>query len=225
MFGVYIPTFNRPDVLEQTIVHLRKNLVTTHEWIVVVGVDDEDPRAAEEGLKKFSPQVVPLLGSSGSLGANVNRCIRFLANSGIELHMGMDDDHWLVGKLWMDAHLSKMQEDGSAGRIHLMMDATGDEHFDHYKFRATMMADRYWHVHWDSPERFMTSFRPHLVHQRWWDRFGMLPEGLNPGETEWFYSGHVKDNGLRSQLEVLVPLRANGFETWMHGMARSTHRP
>jgi hypothetical protein len=133
--------------------------------------------------------------------------------------MGLDDDHHMLAPIELDKHVAKLMNDDRAVRIHLLMDARGDEHFDHYKFTATLDSDRYWRVHPDCEERFMMSFRPHLIHARkWTEVFGYLPEGHPTGMTEWLYSGHCKElcMGLGRSISVLVPLHAYTAETWAH---------
>jgi hypothetical protein len=143
--------------------------------------------------------------------------VAMLRKMGVVVMMGLDDDHHLRQPLDLNRHVEKLIADETAGRIHLLMEAKNDEHFDRYKFVATLDDDHYWRVHWDCAEQFVMSFRPHLVHDRWWQVMGMLAEGKPTGPTEWEYSRRTKMKGVAGcGVNVLVPLRAAGAETWAH---------
>lgn len=176
--------------------------------------DDDTPEVLDE---LPDPRINVLARRAGGIGANVNRLVRYALDGKYDIVMTMDDDHQLIAPLCLDRHARKLQNDASAGRIHLLMEARGDEHFDHYQFAANLDRDHYWRVNWDSPEHFIMSFRPNLTHRRWWECMGYLPEGLKTGETEWQYAAHCKQRGREwSGVDVLVPLSAYGFDHWAH---------
>lgn len=211
--AVCIPTFNRAAIVRRTVELLLAHLHYSGRVTVIVGCDGDDdtPDALiETGASVLSQR-------AGGVGANMNRLLKMAQAQRIEFYITMDDDHHLIAPLCLDRHVTKLMSDASAGRIHLLMEAKNDEHYDNYKFIGTLDSDHYWRVHWDSPEHFIMSFRPNLTHQRWWDVMGYLPEGLRTGETEWQYAAHCRMAGQSGAgVNVLVPLTAPGRETWAH---------
>lgn len=210
--AVLIPTFNRAEIVSRTVDLVASNLRYSGHIAICVGCDGDDD--TPERLTG-SPCAV-LANRAGGIGANVNRLLKVAQRNGAQLFITMDDDHHLVAPLALDRHVAKLMNDASAGRIHLLMEAVNDEHFDPYRFTATLDKDHYWRVHWDSPEHFIMSFRPSLTHSRWWEVMGYLPEGLRTGETEWQYAAHCKSVGAGGGVNVYVPLCAYGFDHWQH---------
>ena len=218
--AVCIPTFNRAPIVRRTVELVLSNLHYAGPIHVIVGCDgDDDTPDQIEQIRDTPPgRVVTVLRSrAGGLGANMNRLIRLAQSQGISMHLGMDDDHHLIAPLRLDRHVRKLMTDASAGWIHLLMEAKGDEHFDRYQFTASLDSDHYWRIHWDCMERFVMSFRPHLAHMRWFEVMGYLAEGLRTGETEWEYSGRCKQRGMAGAgVNAYVPLVAHDAETWHH---------
>lgn len=210
--AVLIPTFNRAEIVSRTVELVASNLRYSGHIAIFVGCDGDDDTS--ERLAALPCAV--LAKRAGGLGANVNRLLKAAQRAGCELFITMDDDHHLVQPLGLNRHVQKLMGDASAGRIHLLMEAVNDEHYDAYQFTATLDKDHYWRVHWDSPEHFIMSFRPNLTHLRWWEVMGYLPEGLRTGETEWHYAAHCKRAGASAGVNVLVPLCAYGFDHWQH---------
>jgi glycosyltransferase involved in cell wall biosynthesis len=217
--AVCIPTFNRAATVRRTVELLFSNLHYQGDISVYVGCDGDDD--TEDQLKQinvnpFYRGLVIFNDRAGGIGANINR----LVSNALLKHdyiVTLDDDHHLISRLTLDRHVLKLRDDLSAGRIHLLMEAQGDEHFDNYGFRATLDENHYWRVDWDSPEHFIMSFRPNITHRRWWDVMGFLPEGMKTGETEWAYARQVKERGIMGAgVNVLVPMCAYGFEHWHH---------
>lgn len=217
--AVLIPTYNRAQIVKRTVELLITNLRYSGRLHVAIGCDGDDNTADVMHDLRFNARapIHVLDNPSGGIGANLNRLIRAAQSHRIEYFIGMDDDHHLIAPLCLDNHVRKLMTDASAGWIHLLMEARGDEHYDKYKFTASLDQDHYWRIHWDSAEHFIMSFRPHLFHQRWLDAMGFLPERLRTGETEYTYAAHCKmRGGLDVGVDALVPLIAHGAETWHH---------
>lgn len=225
--AVLIPTYNRAQIVRRTVELLIANLLYNGRLFICVGCDgDDDTPDILRDLGYVSrgpagatslPNVIIYDNPSGGIGSNLNRLVRAAQSHRIEFFIGMDDDHHLIAPLCLDDHVRKLMSDKSAGWIHLLMEAKGDEHYDKYKFTASLDQDHYWRIHWDSAEHFIMSFRPHVFHQRWLDAMGFLPERLRTGETEYTYAAHCKNRGgLGVGVDALVPLRAYGAETWHH---------
>jgi GT2 family glycosyltransferase len=214
--AVLIPTFNRAEIVSRTVELIASNLRYSGHVHIIVGCDGDDD--TPERLAHLPCTVLARRagGQRSGIGANTNRLLKAAQRAGCECFITMDDDHHLVAPIGLNRHVAKLMNDASAGRIHLLMEAVHDEHFDPYKFTATLDRDHYWRVHWDSPEHFIMSFRPNLTHLRWWEAMGYLPEGLKTGETEWTYAQHCKQAGAASGVHVFVPLCAYGFDHWQH---------
>lgn len=219
--AVCIPTFNRAEILLRSVELLRAHLSLSSGRIVyLVGCDgsDDTPERLQR-LRLPQDELIIFAQRAGGIGANLNRLMRYARESlRADCIMSMDDDHHLVKPLALDRHVNKLLTDGSAGRIHLLMEALHDEYFDAYQFEAVLDRSHYWRIKWDSPEHFIMSFRPNLIHaERWLSVMGYLPEGLRTGETEYRYAAHCKQMGLSGAgVNVYVPLIAAGAETWEH---------
>lgn len=214
--AVLIPTFNRAEIVSRTVELIASHLRYSGRVSIYVGCDGDDDTPERLNGKPCTVLARRAGAQRSGIGANVNRLLKAAQRAGCELFITMDDDHHLVAPLALDRHVSKLMRDASAGRIHLLMEAANDEHFDPYRFTATLDKDHYWRVHWDSPEHFIMSFRPNLTHLRWWEVMGYLPESLRTGETEWQYAQHCKNIAHTAGVNVLVPLSAYGREHWQH---------
>jgi glycosyltransferase involved in cell wall biosynthesis len=217
--AVCIPTFNRAPIVRRTVELLLSNLHYSGRILIFVGCDGADSTPAQIfAIRPIDDRTIVVMGNpAGGIGANMNRLIRQAQAQGIDYYIGLDDDHHLIAPLCLDRHVQKLMTDLSAGWIHLLMEAKGDEHFDRYQFTASLDRDHYWRIHWDCAERFVMSFRPHLAHRRWFEAMGYLAEGLRTGETEWEYSGRTKARGMAGAgVNAFVPLVAHDAGTWHH---------
>lgn len=218
--AVCIPTFNRAGIVARTVELLLQNLSYSGRVSILVGCDGSDDTVERLIPLTNQPATRPVVmfgTPTGGIGPNVNRLVHAALDARNDYIITLDDDHHLIAPLCLDRHVLKLRDDASAGRIHLLMEARHDEHFDSYKFRAVLDSDHYWRVAWDSPEHFIMSFRPNLTHRRWWEVMGFLPEGLKTGQTEWQYAAHCKQVGRSwGGVDVLVPLCAYGFDHWAH---------
>lgn len=131
-----------------------------------------------------------------------------------DMTLTLDDDHWLTKPMDVTPHIKKLVEDPTAGAIRLMQ-------VGGHKLIATL-DEIYWRVRWDSPELYITSFRPTLRHRRFWEVYGMLPEGLRTGQTEESFCHRTLDiartrimQGL-PPVDVLIPLDVATESSWDH---------
>lgn len=210
--AVLIPTFNRASIVRRTIDLLRANLRYSGLVVYYVGCDGTD---STPGV--LSESGVTVLGApSGSLGSNLNRLIANAILGHIEYYLALDDDHWLLNPIRLDEHVAKLRDDSTAGWIHLLVDAVGDEENNGYCFTARLDG-KHWRLQYDSPDEWPCSFRAHLSHRRFHDATGPFYEGLPSGRTEWEYNQRAKKLGIAGRLpSVLVPLCAYGFAYWAH---------
>ena len=197
-------------MVRRTVELLQKNLDYGGKVHYFVGCDGQDDTPAQ--LKDFK-DVTVLAEPSWSLGANLNRLIRATND---EYLYAQDDDHWLLNTICPCNEVYRLQSDKSAGWVHLMLDAVGDEENDGYKFTATLDG-RYWRIGYTPENDWPCSFRPHLWRRDFTDCAGPFDEGLPTGRTEWQFNQRVKRLGMAGQLpSVLVPLCAYGFGYWAH---------
>lgn len=221
--AILVPTFNRAGVCVRTVELLLTNLKYSGELQVFVGCDGSDntPQLlAEWAMQSGNAQRVTILAQpSGGIGANFNR-LATMAHQETDFLISLDDDHHLVAPINLDRHVAKLRDDMTAGWIHLLLEAVGDEHFDPYKFTAVLDKDHYWRIDWACPERFVMSFRPHLFHWRFIEVMGLLAEGLKTGETEYEYATRTKTRGNQfAGVDVLVPFVGYGRDHWHHNAA------
>jgi glycosyltransferase involved in cell wall biosynthesis len=145
--AVLIPTYNRAEILDQTIEALRKNLKGA-ELTFFVGNDHTDP------VFSMDSDVIIFNDPSGSFGANLNRLIKAAVNGGFDYLFQLDDDHLLLEELDLWPHICALREGDGIGWVRLM--GVGS-----HGYRATLVGD-YWMIDWDSHgELYITSCRPH----------------------------------------------------------------
>lgn len=208
--SVLIPTYNRARIVARTVALLRRNLKYSGALKFYVGCDGSDDTPA---LFTNEPDVTVFPAPSGSLGANLNRLV---AAAQSDCLLALDDDHWLMNPLRLDAHVDKLSNDPTAGWIHLLVDAVGDESNDGYKFVARLDG-KHWRLDYDSPDEWPCSFRSHLSHRRFHAAAGPFMEGIQSGRCEMEFNQRAKRLGIAGQLpSVLVPLCAYGFAYWAH---------
>lgn len=191
--AVLIPTYNRVRILNDAIYALRTNTKSA-KLHFVIGNDYEEPITLD-----WLKEVTVLNDPSGSLGANLNRLIKYAIDNGFEYLMQMDDDHMIRsgrGGLDLEPHIKALGD--GIGWIRLMgcgfHDLTAD------------LDGHYWRVRWDSPELYITSNRPHIKLASWHLHFGRYPEGQPLGKTEEGFCHQCKAMAADDSPQVAIPL-------------------
>lgn len=192
--AVIIPTYNRPDILEECIYRLYARLKNA-ELHFYIGNDhsaeiDPEPYQGYKNLKIFNDP-------TGSLGANLNRLILEAKKDGHDFLFQLDDDHYLKGFLNLSTHIDTLKREKEIGWIRLMGVAA-------HRYEA-FLEENYWIIKWNSPELYITSNRPHLKTMRFHDVNGIYPEGKKLGETEEAFCHQCKDKASNRQ-QVAIPL-------------------
>jgi len=199
--GVIIPTFQRHEIVKQTVGLLQGNLRYSGE--IKIMVSEDGPRLPSIPLD----DVMVVKGPSRGLGANLNSLLQAI---GTDFVLQSDDDNWLTGPLDLDAHVKQLLDDPLSGWIRLQYIANHilDARLDGW----------YWHVSWDSPELYITSNKAHLKRRNWHDVFGLYPEGLNLAETENGFCHQCKRiaKGDGRWPQVLVPVNVQTETLWRH---------
>lgn len=230
--AILIPTYNRVQILIQTITLLEQNLRYSGVKRYFIGNDgDEVIKYLAEALpssnllSRISALVGPRRKYAKSnkftgLGANLNMLIKHV--KAFDLMFQLDDDHHLVQPLWLDPHVVELLDNDNIGWIRLMG-------VSHHHYTATLEG-HYWQIHWGSEgpySLYIPSNRPHLKHRRFHDYFGLYPEGMKLGETEEAFCHQCKrtwelwDNNIEHEADfvppcVAVPLNSESETAWMH---------
>jgi hypothetical protein len=216
--SVLIPTYNRTQIVANTVTAMHQLLVYPGQITYWLGVDNDSESAAEVSglvINQSGAKVNAINGprrlSHGkkhSLGANLN--LLLTASHEDMIIMQMDDDHLLLRKLDLREHVEKLIQDPSCGWIRLM--GVG---FHRY---CGCLDGRYWRIAWNSPEVYIPSNRPHIKHRRFHTHYGNYPMGLKLGETEEAFCHQCKDIALRNDNgpSVMVPIDVPTESTWDH---------
>jgi hypothetical protein len=205
--SVLIPTFNRPQIVAETVRSFRENLRFTGKIKYWISCDGLELTGENFG---WQPDVEVLKGPSRGYGANMNHLLK-TANADFILHT--DDDVQLRQSLELDRHVMRLVEDPEAGLIRVL--AVGS-----HRLTARLDVD-YWVVDWESPDLYVYSNRPYLAHKRFFEFFGLHPEGILIGQTEEGYCHQCKnrwrEHGGVNGPRVLVPLFEMQNDTrWSH---------
>lgn len=214
--SVLIPTYNRTQIVADTVAQLAQLLQYPGQITYWLGVDNTEESAAQVQAfveKHANVQVNAIDGPrrrgyrNGYLGANLNKLIKTSLPD--DILMQMDDDHRLLRCLDLRPHVEKLVTDETAGWIRLM--GVG---FHNY---CGCLEGRYWRVSWTSGELYIPSNRPHIKHRRFHAFYGMYPEGLRLGETEERFCHQCKDKANKTPgPDVLVPLDVMTESSWDH---------
>jgi glycosyltransferase involved in cell wall biosynthesis len=221
---VIIPTYNRPEILKDTINRIAFNLVYDGVVDICIGNDgDRLPHISDIHTRDSVVNVYVLDGPKRGLGANLNMLIKATDS---ELILQMDDDHYLERPLNINQYAEQLLKNQipHIDWIRLFLgteeDLNNDDPF--YKFRAYLW-ERYWVLNpWEGPELYLPSNRPHIKNKNFHRKIGMYQEGLKLGETETEfcsrYLDYMQDDTVddEDQTFVAIPVAAPSFDTWKH---------
>ena len=201
---VLITTYNRIDLLKQTLDALVSNLSYSGEISYVVANDGD---ALPPTIPIDLIEVRTTKQRSG-LGANTNVGLReCFTRSDIVLQT--QDDYCLIQHLDLDEHVQKLVEDTHAGWIRLRL--TQGQNF------TGTVEHRYWRLNWFSEGLYIASDQPHLKHKRFHEFHGFYVEGLNVGDTENEWVGRTKQRGKdKGGPSVLIPVDWPCDNSWVH---------
>ncbi len=224
--GIVIPTYNRADILLETISRLESYLLTPDmdKTTIIVGIDGDDDTL--DRLHQSQTKLAPffarfhLVGPGRGLGANLNACLRAAKEIGCDFILQMDDDHQLQHRLDMRPYLRDMAADPHLGWIRLYYGeyrgrGSGVERY--YQFRANLYG-QYWRLDPFGPELYLTSNRPHLKRMDFHDTFGYYAEDIRLGATEVEFCHRYLDQAKNGHVNpgVFIPLYPPPEGTWRH---------
>jgi len=210
---VLIPTFNRAEIVKQTIELLQQNLIYNGgETHFLIGVDGDDHTP---DLLRGMPNVRMLQGPRDGLGANLNMLIEVAETT---LLFQLDDDHHLVKPLNLYEHAWNVLNEQEFGWIRLMYGVcTGHERYYHF---TGVLHGHYWRLTPNTTELYLPSNRPHLKKKEFHTQFyGMYTPGLKLGNTEVDFCKHFAD--LRKKTpegmpDVFIPMYPPDEDSWLH---------
>lgn len=204
--GIVIVTYNRKETLIPTLQGLRDGLYYTGNKHIIVA-DDGSTDGTQDILAADWPEVILIQSNRVGMGANTNAGLR-AALQRADFVLQMQDDMRLLKYLDLHPHVTKLQEDETAGFIRLW--GVGGHRYE------GALEGNHWRIWWHSPELYVPSDRPHLKHRRFHEYFGFYPEGLRTAETEESWCHHCKAlSGTKGTMDVLVPL-GDTETTWEH---------
>ena len=218
---VIIPTYNRPEILKETMNRIAFNLVYDGVVDICIGNDgDRLPHIPDIHTRDSVVNVYVLDGPKRGLGANLNMLINACET---DLILQMDDDHYLEKPLDINQFADDLlQFKDNVGWIRLFLgteeDLNNDDPF--YQFHAVMLK-RYWYPVPGVGELYIASNRPHLKHKRFHDFYGLYNEHVKLGETETaFCHAYASQHNLHTDHPdrpwVGIPVAAPSFDTWKH---------
>ncbi len=198
MIAVVLPTFNRRDLVWETCVRIKSNLITTEDIQFFIGDAGSDDVAAKF---KGQPNVTVIRPESRFLGNNLNTLLR-AANQETDIILQMDDDHWLRDPLDVDDHIKVLRDPLNPVKWIRLMGVAA------HSFDARLVGS-YWRVRWDSPEVYIPSNRPHLKNISFHAYYGLYPENLKLGETEEGFCHNCIDLGKQDLMAPVVGIPVN----------------
>jgi glycosyltransferase involved in cell wall biosynthesis len=192
--AVVVITYQRADVLRGTLDRLRQHLAYSGALRYVVA-DDGSTDGTHALLEQMD--IEPVITQRGGLGANTNAGLRRAFEETPFVYV-QQDDMWLNTRLDLDRHVLTLRDDQAAGFVRLW-GVAGHRY-------VARLDEQYWRIRWDSPELYIPSDRPHLVHARFHETYGFYPEGRPTGDTEEAWSHQCRAVALATGgPDVLVP--------------------
>lgn len=203
--AILVITYQRADILRQTLRGLVDHLAYEGEVVYVVADDSSTDHTAEVVIDhriESQARVLMVTTDRGGLGANANNGLR-AAFGMAEYVLQLQDDMELLTTLDLTPHVDWLMHHEQDGFIRLW--GVGG-----HRYTATL-DERYWRIDWSCDELYIPSDRPHLKHKRFHDAAGWYPEGLKSAETEDHWSHQCKNIAKATGLPfVLVP---HGLDT------------
>ena len=216
---VIIPTYNRPEILEETIINLRKHLWFTGRVYILVGYDGDKPIFTDSNSIGKYGDIAVLPGPKQGLGANLNMLLK-AAETDVVLQM--DDDHWLVEPLDITHYYDDLVRPGSSnGWIRLFLGEEKDfygNQVGYYKFDASNLGP-YWYLKPRIRELYIPSNRPHLKRVDFHDMYGMYIEELKLGNTEEAFCHQFENKFMElgpDKQWVTIPMFGLQYNQWQH---------
>lgn len=213
---VLVPSFNRLDILEETLRRLSLYLSFAGDWSVLVSDDGDETERCADLVEAMGAKYIP--GPRKGLGANLNNLLLNAPKESFLLQM--DDDHWLNKEVDLTPHAEWMNAEPNCGWLRLMFGGYAGKPIDpktYYHFKGDSWG-RYWKINWHSPEAYLTSNRPHLKKLDFHKYFGFYQEGVKLGETEYEFCMRCKDIAMHtnSPYNVYIPMYPPPEEAWLH---------
>jgi len=235
-------TFQRTEIAIQTLQSLVSNLhyPNLHLHICDDGskeTDDGTDRNHVEVLKEYWPgssyHEMPTPWGEFNMGGNANRGIQLAQDQGIDFYFIVHDDTILLDPLNLEPYVYILEEHQQTGMIRFNYLASGlSGHFIDYQasklgYEVTFLRlIREWSLYnpWKI-DAYIPAFQPALVHQRFYDSYGLYPEGLYPGLTECGMCGQYNQSPLKEDgPQVLIPLHHWPMDVkWQHVLKRGRY--
>jgi glycosyltransferase involved in cell wall biosynthesis len=204
--SVIIPTYNRQEILQETIDRFRSYIrYELGEITFLVGNDGDQ-------IDIKGATVLP--GPKRGLGANLNMLIGAAKTS---LLFQMDDDHFLCQHLDLNEHAASLLIEPDFGWIRFFLGECVKPE-QHYKFSAAAWGN-YWRL-LPYDELYIPSNRPHLkVKEFHTQSYGMYEENLKLGETEMEFCHRfvdMKRERGKDLPDVFIPMYGLHPYQWAH---------
>lgn len=204
---VGIVTYNRYEEIRQTVQALADGLIYPPDRLKWVIADDSSPDGYTERLGKLklfedlNARFITTPENAG-WGANVNN---LRANLETDYLFLIEDDYVLTEDIDLRAGIALMEARPDIGYVRYR--GTAGHHILYHGFEADISAQlpefrqglglpgriNYLQMDSNSPEVYLYSNGPHLVHRRFIEFYGPYEEGRKLGETEERYAHTVRD--------------------------------
>jgi len=204
---VLLCTYNRYDLLVETIRRLRENLNYPPELLQWVICDDHSPGqyrnklAKEKELADLNVKIVTTPENSG-WAANVNNGLAAVETDYIFF---CEDDYWLNAEIGLNGMVALMETVPGIGMVRargiagtsiqaILNEADISAYVPNWVDGFGVAGKiNYWQLSTGSATPYLYSNGPHLKHKRFHEFYGLYPTGLKLGQTEESYAHMVKD--------------------------------
>lgn len=212
-----IPTYNRPEILSETIARLIRFVQFDGQLSILVGDDSEEWNLPETVLSNRLVRVIA--GPRNGLGANLNMLLR---EAETDVVLQMDDDHWLNSPLDISQYIHDLRTGfANIGWIRLFLGENEDMYNlkTYYKFVATNHGPYWFPI---GNELYIASNRPHLKLKSFHvDHFGFYDEGLRLGKTEEMFCHRYNDERKKESWPgvrpwITIPMTGLSHQQWSH---------
>lgn len=241
---VIIATYRRTATALATIESLHKYLIYPNlHWHVADdgsgktddGTDRWHVGVLTEAIAEFYPQVtyheMDTKPGTFNTGGNVNKAIRAAEANGCLIHMLNFDDWALYRELDIRPAVNVLETEPRVGFIRLSYHVPGhgmlSVRYDAPRLNAGYMwlrIIREWSLHnrYGDRDNYLASTQPYVAHKRFFDRYGMHPEHVNPGLAEVGLSAQYINANDESGPQILFPIGViTTHAPWQHLVGRA----
>ena len=191
--AIILQTYARTEYAVQTIRLARENLFYGGNLYWIIADDGSPPDhfravcAAIEADEQGNGPTFSAVSEKLGYGGIANKAIQIAEENGCPITFWLEDD-WLTERPFdLTPYVELLHTDGDIGMVRLAHLPVGLQ-------ASSIGRHGRMYLHIEKTRQYCYSGNPHLKHRRFFEHYGVYPEGRNPGNTEVFYDHLVREH-------------------------------